>query len=322
MNGRVAYVGNFDPEWSTENDLRIGFEALGWEVVQLQESRTGPDVLRKTALESDLLLWTSTWGAPQPHHTRAYEVASECAAKGIPSACYHLDLLWGLARAGLDWRSNSMWQMAHFYTADGGHQAEFNHEFGEDRHRWLPAGVRHTATEPGHPRREHACDVAFAGADNRRVHYHPEWTYRRDLVDFLEAMCERRGWTFRNPGGRSPKVPRECMNDFYASAKVTVGDSLCPDREDSLYWSDRAYEATGRGGLLIMPEMPALQEQFDGHLPTYPWSDFDRLERIIAHLLDNPAERAEIRRHTWEIARDRHTYKHRAQAILEAEGLA
>ena len=34
---KIAYVGNFEPEFSTENDVRKAFEALGYEVIKLQE---------------------------------------------------------------------------------------------------------------------------------------------------------------------------------------------------------------------------------------------------------------------------------------------
>ena len=71
--------------------------------------------------------------------------------------------------------------------------------------------------------------------------YHTDvWTYRKELVDYIRIMCQRNGWKFRNPGGDEPKIARgEQMNDFYASAKVTIGDSLCLKKENSHYWSDR-----------------------------------------------------------------------------------
>jgi hypothetical protein len=37
---KIGYIGNFEPEWSTENDVRKAFEHLGHEVVKLQEDKT------------------------------------------------------------------------------------------------------------------------------------------------------------------------------------------------------------------------------------------------------------------------------------------
>ena len=58
---RVALVGNFDPEFSTENDIRKAFEFLSWEVVKLQESRATWLEVREASVAADLLLWIGTW---------------------------------------------------------------------------------------------------------------------------------------------------------------------------------------------------------------------------------------------------------------------
>ena len=74
-------------------------------------------------------------------------------------------------------------------------------------------------------RDSYACDVAFVGSNG--VGYHEAaWPYRKELLQQLRAMSQRNGWSFRNPGGDDPKIDRgEDMNDFYRSARVTVGDS-------------------------------------------------------------------------------------------------
>lgn len=317
---RVAYCGNFSPEWSTENDVRLAFEHLGHEVVQLQENQTSPGQLRDAALSSDLLLWTSTWDNIALYE--ALDVFVECARQGIPTATLHLDTFWSTARGGRKWWREAMFHTAHVFTADGDHQDKWR-ALGINHH-WLRPGVRHSACYIGEFREEFACDVAFAGSDARPrgQGYHPEWTYRCDLVDQLEAMCERNGWSFRNPGGRQPKVERGQMNDFYASAKVTVGDSLCFAKRKARYWSDRAYEAPGRGGLLVMPQIHALDVDYDGQLPMYPWGDWAALEGIVAGLLADDAKRALTVKETHGIASERHTYVNRVTELLETVGLA
>lgn len=311
---RVAYVGNFGPEWSTENDVRLAFEALGWDVVQLQENTTGVRQLREAALSSDLLLWTSTWDSIPL--VDALDVFAECARAGIPTATLHLDTFWPVDRGSRRWWREAMFHTAHVFTADGDHPEKWA-GLGVNHH-WLRPGVRHSACFIGEARDEYRCDVAFVGSDGRG--YHPEWTYRAELVGELEAMCERNGWLFRNPGGRQDKVDRGAMNDFYASARVTVGDSLCLKREDAHYWSDRAYEAPGRGGLLIMPMIDALQGDFDEEMPMYAWGNWADLEYLVGVGLDGDFE--PNRKACHEIAAERHTYVNRVCELLGVVGLA
>ena len=51
---RVAYIGNFEPEYSTENDVRKAFEKLGHQVIKRQENQLDVNQLR--AYDYDLLL--------------------------------------------------------------------------------------------------------------------------------------------------------------------------------------------------------------------------------------------------------------------------
>lgn len=321
MNGgrelRVTYVGNFEPEYSTENDIRKALETMGHEVTCIQEDKTRTLELAGT----DLLLWTSTWDdTPLAHDID--RIRHDCAYHGVTSAAVHLDVFWGTDRSGRPWHTNPMWKLQHAFTADGDHPTEFD-LFGVNHH-WLPPGVRHDACHLGTYRAEHDCDVAFVGSNG--VGYHEDvWPYRRQLVDQLRSMCARRGWTFRNPGGDDPKIDRDDnMNDFYASAKVTVGDSLCPLREHSRYWSDRVYEATGRGGLLVMPEIDALRwsnDGFGGDMPLYPWGDWEHLEATIEDYLNHPEMRSEVAGDCATTTTHTHTYTHRMQTLLQTLGL-
>lgn len=315
----VTYVGNFEPEWSTENDVRRAFEELGYEVTCLQENKTNVRTIQAAASQSDLLLWTGTWD-DLFSLDEVRDVTHDLAKAGVPSACYHLDTFWETSRGGRRWWRHPMFAMGHVFTADG--DSERRWEDMGVRHRWLRPGVRHDACYVGEAREEYACDVALVGSNGKGYH-EDVWPYRRDLVLALEEMCDRRGWGWRNPGGEpdkpdNGKVPRDGrMNDFYASAKVTVGDSLCPLKDDSLYWSDRAYEAPGRGGLLVMPQINELLHDYEGNMAMYPWDDFGALERVVEFLLDDEGYRAKLREANHEVAKRDHTYVNRVEEILE-----
>lgn len=310
---RVAYIGNFEPEFSTENDVRKAFEHLGHEVLKLQENDPH-QIVKAKDFNYDLLLITGTWDCDAAILSEYITMFKNCAERGIPTATLHLDTFWGKSRAGRKWWLHPMFHTAYIFTADGDYQKEWK-LFGKN-HIWLPPAVRHDAAHFGKFREEYACDVAFVGSNG--VGYHEDvWGYRRELVDNLRAMCHRNGWSFKNPGGDHPKISRgEDMNDFYASAKVTVGDSLCLKKEASHYWSDRVPEATGRGGLLIMPWIDQIKNLYPDML-MYEWGNFKDLEGKVLRLLTDDDEITDIKNRCQDITAVNHTYLNRVQSILE-----
>lgn len=320
---KVAYIGNFGPEWSTENDVRKAFEHLGWEVAKLQEDCSSWEDVRREALGSDLLLITSSWDDAQPLN-ETIETIRLCGMQGIPSATLHLDVFHGSDRGARRWWMNPMFSTAYVFTASGDYDDTWK-KMGVN-HIWLPPAVRHDAVHEGKYRDEYDCDVAFVGSCG--IGYHEAaWPYRKQLVDKLRELCTKNGWSFRNPGGEfdkpdAGKIPRgEDMNDFYRSAKVTVGDSLCLLKKRSKYYSDRAVEAPGRYGLLIMPQINALDDLYESKLPMYTWGDWSDLEKKIKYYLDNADVNEQVRKETHEIAM-RNTYVQRVQTILKTVGLS
>lgn len=312
---KLAYIGNFEPEYSTENDVRKAFEYLGHEVVALQENDVTIPRIYGEVMKSDLLLITSTWDDALPL-VDMIDIYKACAEVGTPTATIHLDTFWYKDRHGRAWWQNPMFHTAYIFTADGDYEKEWK-AFGKN-HTWLPPAVRHDACYFGKYREEYACDVAFAGSNG--VGYHEDvWAYRKELVDQLREMCKRNDWSFKNPGGDDPKIDRgNDMNDFYASAKVTVGDSLCLKKEKSRYWSDRVPEATGRGGRLIMPTIDALYDIYGSTLPMYEWGDWKSLENTVRlQLLVANDARATDKEVNQAITAKDHTYVNRVQTMLD-----
>lgn len=309
---KVAYIGNFEPEYSTENDVRKAFEYLGHNVLQIQENKVAISDVREHVLNSDMMLITGTWDLYNLGDW--LDIIHECAKRGIPTATIHLDTFWGTARGGRKWWQEPMFHTAYIFTADGDYQKEW--ELMGKNHTWLPPAVRHDAIGKGQFKEQYACDVAFVGSNGQGYH-EDVWNYRKELVDNLREMCRRNGWSFKNIGGDLPKIERsDEMNHFYASAKVTVGDSLCLKKEDSQYWSDRVPEATGRGGFLIMPEINALKEIWE-ELPMYKWGDWNDLENKIRYYLENEDEREKIRNDCMTETEGGHTYVDRVQRIID-----
>lgn len=315
---KITYIGNFEPEYSTENDVRKAYESLGHTVLKIQENKTNINQIRQAMASSDMLLITSTWDNAIDLK-EWITLMQELALQKKPTATLHLDTFWGKSRGGRKWWLNPMFHTAYIFTADGDYQDEWE-AFGKN-HIWLPPAVRHDAVKFGNFREEYACDVAFVGSNG--IGYHEDvWSYRRELVDTLRSICLKNGWSFKNPGGDDPKINRnDDMNDFYASADVTVGDSLCIKKEDSEYWSDRVSEATGRGGLLIMPEIKAIEKIYKHSVPTYKWSDWNDLEAKISTYLKNQKANIHAREMALETTRESHTYVDRVNTIFKEVGL-
>lgn len=314
---KVLYVGNFAPEYSTENDVRKAWEHLGHEVVQAQENNLDWNILN--SYEYDLLLVTGTWADVAPLE-QWLDLYKGCADRQIPTCTLHLDTFWGTSRGERRWWHEPMFHTAHIFTADGDYQDRWK-ALGKN-HYWLPPAIRHDACHPGTYREEYACDVAFVGSNG--TGYHEDvWTYRKELIGALKEMCARNVWSFRNPGGELDKpdagkiMRNDDMNDFYASAKVTVGDSLCLNKEQSRYWSDRVPEATGRHGFLIMPKIDELTEIYDGELPMYEWGDWKSLEHEVGFHLENKDFRDHRIEKCASITKENHTYVNRVETILE-----
>ena len=156
------------------------------------------------------------------------------------------------------------------FTPDGDPASEAWFAEQGINHVYVPPAVVSDECTVGNYRPELDHDVIFVGSK----HYHPEWPHRGELLAWLEATY---GDRFKRYGGDVQVMRGQDLNDLYASAKVVVGDSLCLPGH-TRYWSDRYYETVGRGGFLIAPCVPGIEEHFtDGeHLLFY---DFWRLRR-------------------------------------------
>lgn len=316
---RIAYRGNHSVPHSTESHVSASIEALGHEVVRIQENeRSWPDTVAMTD-GADLFLWTSTYGfACSWPKESAIEALGKIGA-AMPTVGMHLDLWFGLGRERMVYEEPFFQHLQFVFTADGDHDAEF--AAAGVNHRWLPPAVYRAECTPGRRRSIYSTDVAFVGS--WQGYGHAEWwPHRKALLDFLRGRYGRRFRCWPQPG--RPAVRGAALNDLYASVSVVVGDSAMCDRS-RLYWSDRAPETIGRGGFLVFPYIAGLAEQVIGgeHCAYYPPGNFDQLGRVIDHYLDDAHERERIRAAGQAHVAAEHSYENRVQEVLDvlcAEG--
>jgi hypothetical protein len=304
---RLVFLGNHSVSFSSEAHHAKSLESLGHEVVRLQEGKaTGGEVLTE-ALKSDLLVvvHTHSWRTPG---MSLVEVFRQLREHRIPSVTFHLDLWRGLQRQR-DLDTDPFYkEIDHFFTVDK-LMADWFNENTAVRGHFLPAGVFdqecYISTEPS----AHANDVIFVGS--RR--YHPEWQWRPQLIDFLRRSYGPR-FTHVGGDGDTGTVRGDALNRVYANSKVAVGDTLCLGFDYPYYTSDRYFEAPGRGGFQIFPNIPGT-DWVD--MPRFDFGDFDGLKALIDHYLADDSARESVRRANHEQVKAHHTYRHRWATIIE-----
>lgn len=319
MGTTVVYRGNFWPGWSTETHVAATLEAMGVTVLRAQEPSTDPretkpssgwdDVVR-LCLEAarrgpTMFLWTQTWNSDPEG---GYRALAQLREAGIPTAAFHLDLYWGIARQ-VQIMEYPFWRTDHVFTADGGHDEGFA-RVGVNHH-WLPPAVYDGEAVRGRRRQEYDWPIVFVGS---YPYPHPEHAEaRRQIIGHLQSKYGTRFRVFR--GG----IRGADLSDLYASARVVVGDS-CLAGKVSRYWSDRIPETLGRGGFLIHPYVPGIEEHFtDGkHLRTYEAGDLGQLFALVDHYLTRQDEARAIADEGMRHVQEHHTYRNRMEAVLDA----
>lgn len=311
---RVAYIGNFGPDHSTENHVRTAWIDQGHEIIRVQEG-DGDKWLRLESVildkSIDLILWTRTASlADQIGHRRQLRMLTSARNAGIPTVAFHLDRWWGLNREETIWEE-PFFRCEYVITADGGHQHLFE-ELGIN-HFWLPPAVSLPETELGVASDEFRAQIAFVGS--WQAGYHAEWNHRPELVAWLRKNYpQTQFW----PRPNQHAVRGEALRNLYASTDIVIGDS-CLAGNATHYWSDRIPETVGRGGFLIHPHVEGIEDHYavGEHLWTWPIGDWEALRQEIESALVSPDAVADVREDGRRHVQENHTYERRVSQILD-----
>lgn len=322
----LAYLGNFGPPNSTENDLAHALERLGCTVIRLQEELRsswrdidhlldGPTV--------DMILWTRTASlAAQIPHPAQRRMQFKAAQVGVPTVGYHLDRWWGLSRED-DVFTEPWFQNAIIFTADGAHDPEW--QSAGINHHYMPPAIAKRKVMRGAFREDYAFDVAFVGS--WRGGYHEEWQHRPMMIDHLRKNWGSTLGLF--PQGNE-RIDGPDRADLFASAKVIVGDSCLVPLSDGSpmhhYCSDRVFETIGQRGLLLHPKVDGIigDDQFNDLLISgvhclswtlWDWDDLDA--QITAALALTRAESGAIKTAGFQEVGANHTYDNRMADMLD-----
>ncbi len=316
---RIAFLGNFQVPYSSENHHKATLEEMGHEIIHIQEnSRINTDQIYNIAANSDLFIWIHTHGWSNPGTPTIKDMTEVLRLlKGkTTTISYHLDLWHGLERQKDLTNDGFYLAIEHFFVTDKLMSDWFNKKTDVKGH-YLPAAVfgpevyQHDNPSGGN-------DVIFVGSKG----YHPEWPYRPKLINWLR---EEYGSRFTHVGGDGDTgtVRGDRLNALYADSKVSIGDTLCIGYDYPYYFSDRLFESIGRGGFTIFPYIKGLEDNFElgKELITYEYDNFDQLKELVDYYCSHDEEREEIRKAGFERVKKDHTYKNRWQTILRELGL-
>jgi len=273
----------------------------------MQEGQaTGEEILAKGTV-SDLLVVVHTHGWETPGLPLA-EVLQ--MLKGVTKTMtYHLDLWLGLERQK-DLDNDPFYKLIdHFFATDKLMADWFNDNTAVKGH-YIPAGVYHRECFSFNIPKIR--DIIFTGSKG----YHPEWPWRPQLINWLHDTY---GTGFKHYGNDGIQVVRGlALNELYASTKITIGDTLCINYDYPDYFSDRLFEATGRGAFVIFPYIKGIENYFKlgEEIITFRFGDFEDLKTKIDYYLEHDEEREKIRKAGFERTKKDHTYIKRWEEIL------
>lgn len=311
---RIAFLGNFQVDYTSEQHHAKSLEALGHHVIRLQEGKKDGSQILSAAKTCHLFVWVHTHGWRTPGLKMSF-VLQSLKQRNIPTLSYHLDLWFGLKRQA-DMKRDEVWNIEHFFTVDK-LMADWLNTNTQTKGHYIAAGVfgeecygfdLHNGNG-----RYYENEIIFVGSRG----YHSEWPYRPQLIEWLQNNYKDK---FKLWGGDGLGVVRgHKLNELYAKTKICIGDTLCINYDYPYYFSDRIFETTGRGGFIIHPRIKGLENYFtEGeHIACYDYGNFGELKEKIDYYLTHDEEREKIRIAGHEHTKNNHSYKHRWAEIIK-----
>jgi len=307
---KIAFLGNFDPPHSTENECLKALNSLKHEVDPIQEN--APNAFKFDPSPYDMVLWVHTqW--PEPDHPAEYRMLIKAAQAGIPVIGYHLDRWRGLSREYLV-GEEPFFRVAMLFSPDNGAEDMWA-KYGVN-HSWLPPAISEFECEKGTFQERYETDIAFFG--NWQGGYHKESAHRHELVKWLRRQYKNQVRFYPQPG--EVTLRGTDLQDAIASAKIVVGDSCYTSPDDGYYWSDRIPEMLGREAFLLHPIVPGMETKFrpGEHFDGWQMGDWGELKVLIDRYLEDDEARNRIAKTAAEHVKAYHTYTNRMRLVTSS----
>lgn len=312
---RIAFLGNFIVDYSSESHWAKSIESLGHEVIRLQEGKASTEHVFMEASQSDLFIWVHTHSWETHSMTRSQtmsDVLKGLKKRGVPTMGYHLDLYMGISRWKEYENDPYLKDLQYFFTADK-FMADWINENTETKGVYVPAGVYDKECVMM-PQQHVGYEMVFTGSRN----YHAEHPFRPQLIDFLKNNYGQDFIHIGNDGEVGQQRGLK-LNQIYRNAKIVIGDTLQVNFDYPYYYSDRLFEVPGRGGFSIFPNIKGIEDCYeDGkEIVLYEHGNLQDLRSKIDYYLVHDDEREAIRANGFERTKRDHTYVNRWKLILE-----
>jgi len=288
----ILYVGRFEVPYRSEVYIKAALEANGHTVstCDLSKSKIKGVALQARKENVDFVLFSKT------KDENTLRTIYQLKGQGILTVCWLFDLF------GIPIREKTPpeFNCDIVFTTDGGEKTI------ERGHHTLRQGIHlPEAADLTGPVEGDKFPIVFVGHGDEEIQ-----PGRGALIDFLGSRYSSDFTHLTETRGMD-------LTKILSTSGVVVGDSYPSER----YWSNRIYEVTGRGGFLLHPETPGLEEEFtDGeHYISYERDNFDKLEDTIDDFLqpDNLEEREAIRMNGWRLTSVEYTYESRCSDLID-----
>ncbi len=297
----IHFISHFDPIWHNERNVADALEWHGYRVqcYQVNDLRDRPGCNGAPNVKRGDVVFTSV---PQSIPVAELQKYKDAGAK---LSCWYFDWLWGLQNRDAEY-TPALRLMDAVFSTDGFDDAEYRARGVMNRH-WLPQGAmpedRMLPPRMGTP----AHDAVFIG----HIAGYPD---RAEMQRRLSAR-----WNFAVYGDYSRdnrRVWGRELTSILQSAKIAVGTNYKNDVPG--YWSDRIYVTLNNGGFYLGQFVPGIDRYFKAGVHCDFFDGLDDMEKKVAYWLKNDTKREKCRRAGYALARDRDTYIHRVDSLLEA----
>jgi glycosyltransferase involved in cell wall biosynthesis len=130
---------------------------------------------------------------------------------------------------------------------------------------------------------------------------------------------ERQSWLFRDGFLDLETLGHAAVREIYHRSTLALNIHQVGTVSG---FNMRVFEAAGAGAAQVVERLSGLDEELREGAEVACYGDADELVSQVRHLLEHPAEVAEMGRRAAAAAAARHTYRHRVRRILDAMDLS
>ena len=287
---KIGIIGSFKNLWDEEY-IAQAFEKLGHQVIRFDWQNASAEMILERELDFILTV------------KRDIERYEKLLGK-VKTVYWLFDLFWGTPREAV-MKYDIKMKSDFVFSTDGGHNKEFKDL--DINHYLLRQSIWDEDVYLTEPDLLYPEEIVFVGTNNSW------WNYRQRLISFLQRIYGRK---FKRYGLKGQdEIRGDDLNRLYNSAKIVVGDSVYSPH----YWSNRVYDVLGRGGFLVHPKIPGLEQEFEyyKHFVPYDINNFQQLREIIDYYLIHDLERNKIRLKGFQYCKNHYTTTKRCQEMLK-----